>query len=299
MILPFQAALTYAQGAAQQQTPPSMAQQQPVPSQQPIPAAPPETPLNTSDGQLSIQLFYWLTSAQPDLLGGAGNVGPYLGDLRYPGRPRPAPGAVISMPVGRNSTLRFSYFRIQGDGNTFAPSNLTLFNTDFSPGNYLVTSYNLQNVKISYDFLSYPYPPNPSRFRLKTLWEVQYTTIQSSIDAPLVPITYDANGNEIPTTGTGTRWFIYPSFGLAIEKAVSSHFRFEARASGFAFPHHDVIWDADASAVYRKGRYEVALGARAFHLKTSPQNPQYLAATFPGAYVALRYYPKWPPGKGR
>jgi hypothetical protein len=299
MFLPFQAALTYAQGVAQQPAPPSMTQEQPVPSQQPIPAAQPETPLNTSDAQLSIQLFYWLSAAQPDLLGGAANVGPYPGDLKYPGKPRPAPGAVISMPAGRNSTLRFSYFRIQGDGNTSATSNLTLFNTDFSPGDYLVTRYNVQNVKISYDFLSYPYPPDPSRFRLKTLWEVQYTTIQSSIDAPLKTITYDASGNAIPNTGAGTRWFIYPSFGVAIEKAISSHIRFEAKASGFAFPHHGVLWDADASAVYRTGSYEVAVGAKAFHFKTSPQDTQYFAATFPGAYVAVRYYPKWPPGKGR
>ncbi len=291
LFLPFQAALTFAQqtstGTAQQQQP------APAPSQKPAPAAQPETPLNTSDAQLSLQLFYWMPMNSPDLRGGAANVGPYPGDLSYPGTPKRAPGAVLSIPAGRNNTLRVSYFRIQGEGNTTAPANLTLFNTDYSPGDYLVTSYTLQNVKVSYDFLSYPYPANPARFRLKTLWEVQYTTIQNSIDAPLKPVLTDASGNPISNTATGTRWMIYPSLGLAIEKALTAHFRVEAKASGFAFPHRATIYDAEASAVFRTGRYEVAVGAKAFHFKTSTQNSQYVLATFPGAFVAIRYYPKW------
>jgi hypothetical protein len=291
LFLPFQAAPTFAQ-----QTSPGTAQQPqpaPAPSPKPAPAAQPETPLNSSDAQFSIQLFYWQPFDQPDLRGGAANVGPYPGNLSYPGKPKRAPGAVISLPAGRNNTLRVSYFRIQGEGNTTAPANLTLFNTDFSPGDYLVTSYTLQNVKVSYDFLSYPYPANPARFRLKTLWEVQYTTIQNSIDAPLKPVLTDASGNPISNTATGTRWMIYPSLGLAIEKALTAHFRVEAKASGFAVPHHATIYDAEASAVFRTGRYEVAVGAKAFHFKTSTQNSQYLAATFPGVFVAFRYYPKW------
>ena len=287
--LPFQASPVFAQ-----QTSTATAQQPaPAPSSKPAPAAPPETPVNTSDAQFSIQLFYWQPFDQPDLRGGAANVGPYPGNLSYPGKSKRAPGAVISLPAGRNNTLRLSYFRIQGDGNTTAPANLTLFNTDFSPADYLVTRYTLQNVKISYDFLSYPYPADPARFRLKTLWEVQYTTIQSSIDAPLKPILTDASGNPISNTASGTRWMIYPSVGLAIEKALTAHFRVEARASGFAFPHHATIYDAEASAVFRTGRYEVAVGGKVFHFKTSPQNEQYLLATFPGAFVAFRYYPKW------
>jgi len=289
--MPFQASLTFAQ-----QTSTTTAQQPqpaPAPASKPVPAAQPETPLNTSDAQFSIQLFYWQPFDQPDLRGGAANVGPYPGNLDYPGKPKRAPGAVISLPAGRNNTLRFSYFRIQGEGNTTAPANLTLFNTDFSPGDYLVTTYTLQNVKISYDFLSYPYPANPARFRLKTLWEVQYTSIKNSIDAPLKPILTDASGNPISNTATGTRWMIYPSLGLAIEKALTAHFRVEGKASGFAFPHHATIYDAEASAVFRSGRYEVAVGAKAFHFKTSTQNSQYLVATFPGVFVAFRYYPKW------
>lgn len=281
---------------AQQPSTSTTAQPQPAPapSQAPAPAAQPETPLNTSDNQASIQLFYWAPfNKQPDLLGGAANVGPYLGNLNYPGKPKLAPGAEISLPAGHNNTVRVSYFRVQGNGNESSPANLTLFNTDYAPGDYLVTSYTLQDVKISYDFLSYPYPADPNRFRFNTLWGVQYTTIQTSIDAPLKAVTLDANGNPISNTATGTRWLIYPSIGVGIEKALTPHFRVEAQASGFAFPHHDVIYDAEASAVFRTGRYEVAVGAKLFHFKTSPQNAQYFVATYPGVFVAFRYYPKW------
>ena len=273
------------------------AQTQPAPapsSQKPAPTAQPETPLNTSDAQISLQLFYWQPFTQPDLHGGKANVGPYEGDLKFPGSPKRAPGAVLSFPAGKNNTLRFSYFRLQGDGNTTSPGYRTLFNTDFNPGDYLVTRYEIQNVKLSYDFLSYPFPPNPSRFRLKTLWEVQYTTIRSSIDAPLKPIQTDASGNVISNTATGTRSLIYPSFGVAIEKAFSGHFRVEAKASGFAIPHRSVTYDTEASAVFRTGHYEIAVGARDFHFKTSPQNAQYFVANFPGVFVAFRYYLQWP-----
>jgi hypothetical protein len=291
LFLPCGGTLLRSQVAQQQQQPPASPPAAP-PSSAPVPQAQRETPLNTSDAQISLQLFYWLDFSAPDLHGGKANVGPYPGELKYPGRAKPAPGAVVSIPAGRNNTIRVSYFRVQGDGNASANANLTLFNTDFAPGDYLVTRYTLQNVKISYDFLSYPYPADPARFRLKTLWEVQYTTIQSSIDAPLKTVQVDASGNPISNTATGSRRLIYPSLGLAIEKALTPHFRVEARASGFAFPHRATIWDADASAVFRTGPYEVAAGVKAFHFKTSPQNPQYFAATFPGAYVAIRYYPK-------
>lgn len=290
LFLPSAGTLLYAQGASQQQQPASSSA--PPASQTPGPAAQPETALNTSDAQISLKLFYWLVFSSPSLYGGAGNVGPYPGSLKYPGRAKPAEGAEITVPAGGQNSVRLSYFRMQGDGNKSANANLTLFTVDYAPGDYLVTQYKLQNVKLSYDYLSYPYPRDPNRFRLKTLWEVNYTSIGTSIDAPLKVVQVDASGNPISNTATGSRWFIYPSLGLAIEKSLTPHFRVEARASGFAFPHHATIWDADASAVYRSGRYEFAVGLKAFHFKTTPQNVQYMAGTFPGAYVAVRYYPQ-------
>jgi len=242
---------------------------------------------------LSLELSYWLTRGTPRLFGGAADPSTLPGNLKYPGTSKAAPGVVISFPAGRHNTLRFSYFRTKGDGNTTATTSSTFFSTDYAPGDYLATSYKLQNAKISWDYLSFPFPVDPSRLQVKTLWEVQYTGITTSIDAPLKPIAFDSTGAPISNTATGTRWFIYPTFGLAIEKALSRNFRLEARGSGFGFPHRSVVWDVEASAVWRMGRFEVVAGVRDFHFKTSPKKDQYLLATLPGAYVGLRYYPKW------
>ena len=286
----------WAQGASQQppSNPPAPQQQHTSPPAQPAPApsASQET-FNTGDGQLSLELSYWLTRGAPSLRGGAADPNTLPGNLKYPGTSKATPGIVISFPAGRHNTLRFSYFRTQGDGSTTATTSSTFFSTDYAPGDYLATRYKLQNAKISWDYLSFPFPVDAARLQVKTLWEVQYTGITTSIDAPLKTIAVDSTGAPISNTATGTRWFIYPSFGLAIEKALSHNFRLEARGSGFAFPHRSVVWDVEASAVWRMGRFEVLAGVKDFHFKTSPKKDQYLLASLPGAYVGVRYYPKW------
>src|SRR5437868_1359003 len=112
----------------------------------------------------------------------------------------------------------------------------------FNPGDQLSNSFTLQNAKISLDYLSWPFPLNNRRFRFKTLWEVQYTTIRTSVDAPFAPFE-DSSGNAIQTSGTGSKWFIWPSLGAGVEIMATKHFRFEAKGSGFGIPHHAAIWD--------------------------------------------------------
>jgi hypothetical protein len=188
-----------------------------------------------------------------------------------------------------------SYFRTQGGGNTVAGppaynKGFLVWGANFSQGDLIATSYTLQNVKISLDYLSWPFPVNNARFRLKTLWEVQYTTIRSSADAVYAP-QVDSSGNAIQTSGTGSDWFIWPTFGLGMEYMISRHFRFEAKGSGFAIPHHATIWDTEAFFAYRFGSWELDFGGKAFHFKTSPKHPQYMFSTMPGAFVGVRWYP--------
>jgi hypothetical protein len=277
----------WAQGTAQQQpTNPPAPQQQPASA----PSGSLERP-STGDAQVSLELSYWLTRGTPNLRGGAGDTNLFPGNLNYPGTSKATPGIVLRFPAGRENTLRFSYFRTQGDGSSVEGNTVALFGTSYAPGDYLATRYKVQDAKISWDYLSFPFPVDPARFRLKTLWGVEYTSIQTSIDAPLKVAAVDSTGAPISNTATGTRWFIYPSLGLGIEKALG-RIRFEGSASGFAFPHRSVVWDAEGSAVYRMGRFELVAGLKAFHFKTSPQKDQYLYATLSGAYVGMRWYPK-------
>ena len=143
---------------------------------------------------ISIELFYWLTRATPVLRGGKADLNTVPGSLDFPGRSKYSPGGVISIPAGRGNALRISYFQTIGTGNTTAATDLNLFSTSYSQGDYLATQYKLRNVKISYDFV-YPTPLGDSNWRFRTLWEVQYTSVKTTIDAPLKPISVDSSRN--------------------------------------------------------------------------------------------------------
>ena len=285
---------------------PIAAQQQPAAQQQssaqqttaPPPAAPPP-PAVTPAGQfyggdgISLTVQYWLATGHPYMGTGHANTSGVSNSLDFSGKPRPVPGAILTIPIGKHHALHFSYFHLQGVGNPTAPQALTIFGTNFLQGDYLATHYTLQNAKLSLDYLSWPFPIKDSKFHVKTLWEVNYTTINSSIDAPLRYGETDASGNPVTTTGSGKDWFIYPSFGLGVDYLASHNLRFEARASGFIFPHRSTIWDTEASLNYRFGKFEVQGGAKAFHFKTSPERVEFVQGTFPGVYMGLRWYPEY------
>jgi hypothetical protein len=226
---------------------------------------------------------------------GHGNSSGYSTSLEFSGKPRPVPGAMFTIPLGKQQhhALHISYFRIQGLGNPTAPQALIIWGTDFPQGTYLATHYTLQNWKGSFDYLSWPFPVKDSKFHLKTLYEINYTTISTSVDAPLNHGQTDAAGNPVVTNGYGINWFIYPSFGLGVDYKINHNLRFEARASGFAFPHRATIWDSEASLNYRFGKLEIQGGAKAFHFKTSPLQVEFVQATYPGVYVGLRWYPEY------
>ena len=85
-------------------------------------------------------------------------------------------------------------------------------------------------------------------------------------------------GPQISTLGVGVAYYLSP------------HFRVEANGSGFAIPHHSSIWDADASANYRYGHFELRVGGKAFHYKTSTGSDFFMHNTMGSAFVGLRWY---------
>ncbi|MFN7998918.1 MAG: hypothetical protein U0Q18_35165 [Bryobacteraceae bacterium] len=277
----------------QQTTTPAPAEQTPPQAPPPIKAQPAE-PYLTGDGA-SITLQYWMVTAHPSIVSGSLNTSANAPNLHDIGKSKPsAPGFVVSVPAGKNNTIRVSYFQLQGTGNLVAPQAATIFGSDYNQGDYLATNYKIQNAKMSLDYLSWPFPVHNARFHLKTLWEIQATWMRTSVDAPLRTGAVDSSGNAIQTSGMVSHWFLYPSFGLGFDYLVSKNFRIETRASGFAFPHRSTIWDAEGSLNYRVGHFEVMAGGRAFHFRTSPKAVEYYTATLSGAYVGLRFYPFLP-----
>src|SRR5947209_10516085 len=116
------------------------AQQQPPPAKPP--AAPPKEEVNAGGGW-SIEPLYWLTHTNPDLHAGSTFTGTIPGNLKFPGKAKRAPGAILSFPAGRGSTLRVAAFRIEGGGNTTAAEDLDLLSTGLTKGDLLVTPYSI------------------------------------------------------------------------------------------------------------------------------------------------------------
>lgn len=242
-------------------------------------------------GGFSAQVSYWLTSSEPLLRGGKQNSAPtgQSPNFDLPGKGKAALAAMVSIPAGKENSLRISAFRAQGTGNTTATENLALFATGYNTGDYLAAAYKIENVKVSWDYLSYTYAA--SGLRVKTLWEAQLTSVYGRVDAPFKEIVTDSSGNSNFNIAEGTKNVILPSFGLGLEQAPSKAFRWEARASGFGLPGRSYVWNAEAAAVVRMGKFELLGGGRAFSVKTSVKDDAYYKQTLYGPYVGLRWYP--------
>ena len=138
------------------------------------------------------------------------------------------------------------------------------------------------------------------RFRLKTLWQVQYTSIRTVFDAPKAPLfdpttgapLVDASGNPISYAGIGSKWFISPGIRLGdviLQPAATSAGK-RTRPAG-TLPHHNTVWDADTSANFKYGHLELRVGAKAFHFKTSTKRiftARALSARHSSAFAGIR-----------
>src|SRR5262245_21585542 len=213
------------------------------------------------------------------------------------GKPKYARGAEVGLALGLHNSLRFSYFDMRATGEINAPTQLHLWEQTYDQGEVLTTDYRLQHGKLSFDYLTWPFPVESRRFRLKTLWQLQYTNIRTGFDAPKKPLVdnsgfplVDASGNPITYAGQGQRWFFGPEFGVGLAYYSGRHFRLEANGAGFAFPKRTSIWDADASANVRYGRFAVRFGAKGFHFKTSTNSDFFMRGTFYSGFAGIRWY---------
>jgi hypothetical protein len=286
LLFPLTAAAQNAQTPAQAPPPPPT-----LPPPPPLPPAPntkSSLPDYPDPRTFTIGAFYWMTLpvVSPDLRGGSQALYYYqtiynLGDVRPS-----TPGIEISFPITRTGELHFEYFRAKGDGNQTAPSDLYLFGTGFNQGDSLATNYKIQVSKLYLDDLLFPHKFPVAKFRLKSLWEVQYVHTNTTID----DLTYAAANAGAPNTAIGTKQIFLPTFGIAAEYAPAPHLLLRVDSSGFGIPHKSAIWDAEATISYRIGSWEIRGGGKTFHFKTTPNSDQYLSDTLVGAFVGLRWH---------
>jgi hypothetical protein len=259
------------------------------PASSPVPW---QGPKIIEDGGYSIELLYWgnaLLPSLPVMKGGASSSYPNA-DLNYPGVIKNTPGAMIGIPAGKQNTLRISYYRTQGRGDEASPANLNLLGTPYSQGTWIATTHRVEDVKASWDFLTFKIPAGARQLRFKTLWEAQWVRFSTNVNAPYAPISTDSSGNPISNYASETKNIIFPTFGVEAEQSPFKHFRYELKCSGFGYPHHGNLWEAEGALAVRFGKTELLLGARTFHFETSPKSDEYFTDTLSGPYVGLRYY---------
>jgi hypothetical protein len=277
--------------APQSQPPAAPAAQVPQTAQttpqtaQPAPGPARAVPDYPDPRTLTLGAFYWLTGpgTEPSLYGGSQAFD--YETLKNLGRPHRSPGVEASFPITRTGELKFEYFRTKGDGNQFAPGATDVFGTaPYVQGDYLATQYQIQSAKLYLDDLLWPHKFPVAKFRVKSLWEVEWVQIKATTDAPYI----DATGVSASTSGTVQ--IVYPVFGLAAEYAISPHVLLRASAAGFGIPHKADLYDAEATIAYRWGAWEIRGGGKALHFKTSPNSEEYISGTLAGAFVGLRWH---------
>lgn len=253
------------------------------------PANPPAPVKNVPDypdpRTLTFGAFYWLTGpgSNPGIFGGGQAL--TFSTLPNIGRPHRTPGFELFFPISRTGEIHVEAMRTSGAGNQTASVDTTLFGTPFSNGDFLVSNYRISQGKVYLDDLLFPHKFPVAKFRLKSLWEFGYTSVRTSVDAPIA----DAKGTGAGA-GQATRNIYYPEVGIAAEYAIAPHVLFRTSIAGFGLPGKAVISDGEATIGVRRGFLEIRGGVKYLHFKTSPKTDDYLKGTLTGAFVDLRVH---------
>lgn len=243
--------------------------------------APPTKPAERDTGGdvWSIEPMYWLTHAAPSTGAGKTNTDFDPADLGFPGHSKESLGVAITVPTGREDSLEFSGFEVRGQGNSVLPETKAFFGNIYAVGDTLATGWYVRAYKVSWNYLTWPYPSNNAKIRFKTLYEFQYISSGAHFDAP-------GDVNAAPVVAQKS--IMRPTLGLGLELHPVKHIRFEVKGSGMAFPHHGDIWDAEAALAARVWKIEVLGGARILHYKTTPGADAFFMQTMWGPYGGLR-----------
>ena len=234
------------------------------------------------EGMVSVGISGWILSGQPIYDSGTESASTETSHIRMPGQPKLGRGAEIGLPAGGHNALRLSYFDSRASGNFIAPINLNFWSVPFSQGDQTFTDYRIRDVKVSYEFVSWPYPIGSRKIRVKTLWQAQVVRMNNDFTAPL------STTATIPASGSKT--VILPTLGMGVTDYLSRNLRVEANASGFMIPHHGAIGDVDVMAAYHVSRLELQAGAKLFYFKTSTHADFYMKGLMGGPFVGVKFY---------
>ena len=233
------------------------------------------------EDRLSIGFAGWLPMGNPIYDKGPLTPATDFSHIVLEGKPKLGRELIIGLPAGGHNTFRITYWDTRAAGNVTTAGDLDLWGVGFSAGDYLATYYRMRAGKVSYEYVTWPYPIASRHFRLKTLWQVQFANINSSFNAPL--------SLTDTSVGAGSKTVILPSLGLGITEYLSRYVHLDVNGSGFAIPHHGIA-DADGSINYRISRLEFQVGGRFFYFKTGTKGDFYMKGNLGGAFVGLKLF---------
>jgi hypothetical protein len=215
-----------------------------------------------------------------------------LGDPKY------GKGAEFGIAVGLHNSLTFNYLETRSSGDFTTPTILDApGGQQYAAGTLVSTDHNITDLKLSFSYLTWPYPVESRKFRLKTLYQIQYVSARAGFDAPLLPLVdangnliLDASGNPISYAASETKWFILPTFGVGATEYFTRNIRLELSADGFGIPHHSLLYEGETSINFRLNHFELRGGGKFFHFKTSTDQDFYMKGSLASVFVGIRWY---------
>ncbi len=262
---------------------PAAAQQQDT--QQRLPQVQAPEPENI-ENMFSIGYYYW----RPDhggsgYFGGKPSLDPARQRLDLPSPPARANAYEVTIPTGGNNRLEVGYWKLVDSGQIRATRDLEIYGANITNGEGIQELYNYTNLRIAWNYLSYPVPPLDSRFRIKSFWEVQYFRARTQLAFPDQP---DINGN-IPVVQPKESIKL-PGVGIGAEYIPNRSFRVEGRISGMGLPGRSRYIDAQVTAVGRIANFvEFFGGIKGYHFRTSPRNAEFIEGTLWGPFFGMRF----------
>jgi hypothetical protein len=275
-------------GQAPPATPPKPAQAPAPPTQTtttPAPAAAPATsakpPLDGVDDMFSLGIFYWRPGGTPGFRGGKLVPDPTSSYLNLTDNPNRGNGFILTVPTGHYNRLDVSYWRLYDSGDVRSQNKISIFGANIQANERLNTTYKISNVKVAWNYLTFPAPPFDSKLRIKTFWEVQWTQMNPTIYFP------DAKNSPAPINPKQSLFL--PGGGLGLEYIWSKKFRVEAHGSGMGFPNKSAYYDIEGSAVGRIKKVEIFASMKGYHFRTSPKQTTFIKGTYWGPSFGIRY----------
>jgi hypothetical protein len=269
----------------------------------PIVVAPPELP-KYPDVRLPGEYGFWIgidtwsPKEHPVFNAGRNSGNVYPSYVTMLGDPKYGKGAEFGIAVGLHNSLTFNYLETRSAGDFTTPVIIQEpAGQTYAAGTLVSTDHNITNFKLSFNYLTWPYPVESRKFRLKTLYQVQYVSARAGFDAPLLPlvdangnIILDASGNPISYATSETKWFVLPTFGVSATEYITRNIRFEFSADGFGIPHHSLLYEGETTLNFRLSHFELRGGGKFFHFKTSTDQDFYMKGSLASVFVGIRWY---------